>query len=25
VKTGRVMVLRCEAPPKCRNMRDLLK
>jgi len=25
VKTGRVMVLRCEAAPKCRNMRDLLK
>jgi len=25
VKTGRVMVLRCEAPPKCRSMRDLLK
>ena len=25
VKTGRVMVLRCEAPPKCRNMRHLLK
>jgi len=25
VKTGRVMVLRCEAAPKCRSMRDLLK
>jgi energy-converting hydrogenase Eha subunit G len=25
VKTGRVMVLRCEATPKCRSMRDLLK
>ena len=25
VKTGRVMVLRCEGAPKCRSMRDLLK
>ncbi len=25
VKTGRVMVLRCEVAPKCRNARDLVK
>ena len=25
VKTGRVMVLRCEAAPNCRSMRDLLR
>jgi energy-converting hydrogenase Eha subunit G len=25
VKTGRAMVVRCEAPPQCRLARDLLK
>ena len=25
VKTGRVMVLRCEAAPRCRRARDLIK
>ena len=25
VKTGRAMVVRCEAPPQCRPARDLLK
>ena len=25
VKTGRVMVLRCETAPKCRSARDLVK